>query len=338
MNTQDFLHELYGGCTSGFLEVTYLCPDGLKLYPRTVVQWAPLPLPPIDYENSTAHRMNQRGYGVYFGVAVRREQKPPEQRVSDKTGKPYTFYPRGNQSDALYLPALYVDIDDPSDAARWRIWELCPPTMIVASGGGWHGYWVLNTPLLITEDNHHEIKRTLKGMAVAVGGDTKVAELARIMRLPGTVNTKPERGGVSAHVVEDLSGARFRFEDFQRKYAHLGGARELQIDRHVPVEARQTEFPAHIKAFIESGVVFGEGRNTSLLVTARYYNDMGLSQSQAEAELLSVGMSLGLGEQECLTTIRSAFRYAPNPTVANQNRFKMAVADHLQRLRGKRGA
>lgn len=336
MNTAEFLHELYGGVSDGVLEITYLAPEGVRLYPRTVVQWAALPLGAIDFENSTARQMNHKGYNVYYGVAVRRAAKPSEQRISDKTGKSYTFYPRGNQSDALYLTTLYVDIDDASDDARWRIWALCPPSIVVFSGGGWHGYWVLNEPLLITDDNRHNITRTLKGMAIACGGDTKVAELARIMRLPGTVNTKPERGGAIAEIVEDMGGARFRFEDFERRFARLGGPRELVIDRPIPIEASQG-LPKWVGEYLATGAPVGE-RNNRLYAVAREYKANGLSASQCTAEAGARGLSDGLTDEEVDRTIRSAYAAQGVANIDPSFKTRIAAQDAMLRARDRRGA
>jgi hypothetical protein len=337
MNTAEFLHELFGNIPDGWLEVAYLAPDDARLYPRIRIDWLPLPLPEIHYEGSRAQEFNQKGYGVHFGVAVRKAQKPAEQRTSDK-GRTYTHYQRGTEIDALYLPALYVDLDDNSEDAYWRIWGLCPPTMIVSSGGGFHAYWVLHEPLVITDENRHNVKRTLKGMAVGCGGDGNVAELARIMRLPGSVNTKPERGGVVCEVADGIEGARFHYADFEKRWAHLGGAREHGITRPIPAEIVDTRLPQKVLDFIERGHLFGKGRNHTVHVCARFYNDYGYEQARAENDLLPRALSLGLSEHEALHSIKSAYKYPPNPPVRSQAKQKMSVGDHIQRLRGKRGA
>lgn len=338
MNTAEFLHELYSGCPNGYLEVTSLAPEGVKLYPRTVVQWAELPLGQIDFASGDAYQLNRKGYGCYFGLCVRREKKAPEQRISEKTGKPYTYYQRGKQHDALYLPALYVDIDDPSEDAMWRIYELCPPSMIVNTGGGWHGYWILVEPLEIDDTNRHEIKRTLKGMAVACGGDTKVAELARVLRMPGTVNTKPDRGGVVAHVVEDFGypDARFHFRDFQRRFAHLGGARELRIDRPIPIEASQG-LPKWVHQYLENGAPVGD-RNNRLYAVAREYKSNGVDMSQCLCEAGARARADGLHDEEIERTVHSAYEAQGVVNIDPQFKARIAAQDAIRRARRNGGA
>ena len=88
---------------------------------------------------------------------------------------------------------------------------LMRPTMLVRSGGGLHLYWRLTEPTLILGENLDLFERTLRRLAVAVGGvewygcqlrivdvsrpfaDPTCCEAARILRVPGTVNWKRER-------------------------------------------------------------------------------------------------------------------------------------------------
>ena len=86
------------------------------------------------------------------------------------------------------------DYDGDLDEARRRI-EALHPSITVFTGGGYQGYVLLEQPLAITDENRADVKRTLQGIAKAIGSDPSVAELARIMRLPGTINTKPGRNG-----------------------------------------------------------------------------------------------------------------------------------------------
>ena len=66
------------------------------------------------------------------------------------------------------------------------------------SGGGLHFYWLLTEALDIRQsaDNAAETEESvvavLKQLAGIMAGDTSVCDLARIMRLPGSHNTKPE--------------------------------------------------------------------------------------------------------------------------------------------------
>jgi AAA domain len=65
------------------------------------------------------------------------------------------------------------------------------PTLIVHSGHGFHCYWALRTPEdLTTDDGQHHVREALKLACAHIGGDPHVAEVARLMRVPGSTNSK----------------------------------------------------------------------------------------------------------------------------------------------------
>lgn len=103
--------------------------------------------------------------------------------------------PQRKGENASYFTTLFVDIDNCEyEEARERIVTKLPgllqnPTMIVSSGSGVHVYWVLTYKLPI-EQYVHNWKRVMFEIAKLLEGDTKVIEPARMMRLPGTINSK----------------------------------------------------------------------------------------------------------------------------------------------------
>jgi hypothetical protein len=62
------------------------------------------------------------------------------------------------------------------------------PSVVIYSGGGMHLYHLLDSPV----DAHDKrVEGILKGLAKLYKGDPAAAEVARILRLPGTRNLKP---------------------------------------------------------------------------------------------------------------------------------------------------
>jgi P4 family phage/plasmid primase-like protien len=120
-------------------------------------------------------RWSKPGYGVYAGVATR---KPGLSRS-------------GGVADLLELPALWADLDHkpPLDVLL-----TCPmpPSVIIDSGRGLHPYWLLDEPedISAAESNDHPLVGLLRSLARVFNGDRAVCDLARIMRLPGTLNSK----------------------------------------------------------------------------------------------------------------------------------------------------
>ncbi len=90
-----------------------------------------------------ADQLNSDGYCLYFAPCPRTKQK-------------------GNAEAAALLPALWVDLDcddDPvkREAALAKLHEFRPaPSIIVDSGGGWHSYWLLSEPFLLTEQSSRD--------------------------------------------------------------------------------------------------------------------------------------------------------------------------------------
>jgi hypothetical protein len=66
--------------------------------------------------------------------------------------------------------------------------------MVVASGGGLHVYWILREPIDVAKVTPEGVKPLLRRLAIRVGGDLSEAEAARVLRVPGRFNCKPEYG------------------------------------------------------------------------------------------------------------------------------------------------
>ena len=126
--------------------------------------------------------MNDCGYCIYAGA------NPRSNRA-------------GCSSDVLLARSLFVDFDG-------LTMEVClerccnigqhAPTMIVATGGGFHFYWKLNQPMT----DLAEWTATQRALIAAVGSDPKIHDAPRIMRVPGFVNTKPNRYGAMATLID----------------------------------------------------------------------------------------------------------------------------------------
>jgi hypothetical protein len=145
----------------------------------------------------------ESGYGLYFAPCLR----------SQKQGK---------AEAAALLPALWVDLDCDDDAVRraaalTKLHTFNPlPSAIIDSGGGLHAYWLLTEPAsLIDEAARKQAAGILRGLFSALGGDPQyVKSVASVMRLPNSLNTKPERGGVIVTLIELYPDRRYLLSDF----------------------------------------------------------------------------------------------------------------------------
>lgn len=163
---EQYLKTLYGRCTDGYIEIRALSKD----WKPTNRQWHPVKAADIKNLPINEH--------IFIGVATRQ-------------------YGKGGKADLVEIPAVWVDIDfrdtDRKDIDRdevdRRISEFSlQPSIIVDSGKGYHLYFIFETPVEILDIP--KIEDINKRLANHFGGDTKSAEAAHILRLPGTYNIK----------------------------------------------------------------------------------------------------------------------------------------------------
>jgi hypothetical protein len=134
---------------------------------------------------------------IYVGIHPTTEI-PPTNRQGKATE------PDKVRSQIPYIAAvncLFGDFDakafgDDKEAAQAHAESLDPrPSCLVDSGGGYHGYWLLRDPWQLTDDAARDLAaRTQAAWVTLVGGDSGAKDLARILRVPGTYNHKPEYG------------------------------------------------------------------------------------------------------------------------------------------------
>lgn len=66
-----------------------------------------------------------------------------------------------------------------------------PPTVLIDSGGGYHAYWILSTGVFLESDEQRQDAADLQRAWVQyTGGDDGAKDLARVLRVPGTINHK----------------------------------------------------------------------------------------------------------------------------------------------------
>jgi hypothetical protein len=94
------------------------------------------------------------------------------------------------------LVCLYADLDFKHIEAERKDIEAvlralpCRPNVVVFSGHGLHAYWLLDQVLPATPENVARIEALLKRLAHVLVGDPAVAEISRLLRLPGSHNSK----------------------------------------------------------------------------------------------------------------------------------------------------
>lgn len=128
--------------------------------------------------------------------------------------RPGFAHKKAMKDDVSKASFVHVDIDDPD--GEERLLGFSPaPTVILFSGGGYHGYWKLAEPV----DDLARVEAINMAVAKAVGGDN-CHNIDRIMRLPGTVNipnAKKQATGRKheiARVMKTDWSLRYSLDDF----------------------------------------------------------------------------------------------------------------------------
>ena len=143
-------------------------------------------------------RWDQKGRALYFCVS--------------------TMVNKRNKAHAHEIAGAHGDIDFKDlDVGEEVIWAAiaklrCQPTVVVRSGHGLHLYWLFHEPLKV-QGNIERIEQALRQLCDMIGGDPQVCEVARLMRLPGTHNTK--NGEWLPVTVERLDGPRYELDDLE---------------------------------------------------------------------------------------------------------------------------
>ncbi len=208
--TRQFLEALMGdGLPSPHAAVVFTLPD------RKSTRYSK-PTLALPYVERTGEQQN-----AYIGVGVIDQQ--PEQ------GK------RGKAEDVSGIFGMWADIDiaGPAhdtnkayppdlDAALKVAHADLEPTVVVDSGHGIHVWWLFPEPWLFEEGDRPEAarlaeewSRLLKARARGKGWDIdSTHDLARVLRVPGTMNLKDENAPVPVKLLL-ADGPRCGIDDFQ---------------------------------------------------------------------------------------------------------------------------
>lgn len=167
MTTHEFLHALFGN-DDGYIELRSTTQPAVFISIRPPHRGHYL----SDYLNRLRNNPKML---PYFGVALRREPT------------------NGRFENCKALTVLFADCDfkeHGEEHVRAEIAKLpYPPSIVVNSGNGLHLYWRLTQPLTDMKRAAKLLDQWVRTISVA---DWGVNDVARVLRLPGTLNHKYE--------------------------------------------------------------------------------------------------------------------------------------------------
>jgi hypothetical protein len=165
-----------------------------------------------------------------------------EQKFNCYVGAATRIKEEGSKDAIKHVIALWAEVDSKDyGSSMERAWEKVKaspikPSYIICSGHGYHLYWKLDMPYEANRASDvNRIETVLKAIAEKLGGDLQVAELARVMRVPGTLNFKEEKI-VECHSIYS-GNERYSLEAFN---PIMEGFIQRQIENRV---RRQRNYP-----------------------------------------------------------------------------------------------
>lgn len=125
------------------------------------------------------------------------------------------------------------------------------PSVLIDSGGGLHGYWLLRDTWALTSDDARQAAELVQRLWVqqVVGADPSVHDLTRILRIPGTLNFKYDPPRPVEYVTCDME----RVYSLQALTAHLPVIHEAEP--RLPREERRHDSIADYNRAVEVGAL-----------------------------------------------------------------------------------
>jgi Mn-dependent DtxR family transcriptional regulator len=194
---------------------------------------------------------------------------------------------RGKLQDTLKTRALWLDFDDVESYIEveyiLNMNNLPQPSIVVNSGHGYHVYYILDKAA------GREIEPVIKKLAYTTGADGKATDLARIMRVPGTLNVKKPYNPVKCEVMS-MSKNTFKLDELAATLGVEAKAKEQpQREPEQAAEAFNLDYEGIIskakKPCIKSmlqGVEEGERNFLLGRITKYLKNDLAISKKQAK--------------------------------------------------------
>jgi hypothetical protein len=194
---------------------------------RQTGQFRNIPVCDVGEAVRQALALSDAGSEAYFACA---EYATPDSRVAANASGACAFWLDVDCGEEKAAAGKgYATVGDAEVAMRTfcKGAGLPEPTHLVASGGGLHLYWVLTEA--VSPELWTAYARKLKRITKASGflaDDTRTADIASILRLPGTVNRKyvPPRLVTLLYAADTYSDNSAMIDAIDRAHAKLSSA------------------------------------------------------------------------------------------------------------------
>lgn len=277
---------------------------------------------PVIHSEELNLNNQAQGYGIFFSVNGFRGGKRSVENLTNING-------------------FFCDIDYPHKVSRTpeKIREykndllmeaieggIPVPTAIVETKNGLHLYWILEAPVMLNELNpeqQNELRKQYVQVEEAIlkqlGGDPAAKDLARVLRVPGTLHQKDPSDPFMIKLVHYAPDeALYSFTEIREAFlkkpapdswavAHGENAINDEVKQEIEVQYPKLTRPSYKKLMSKEPGSVPEGlRNKSLLVVSYAMREAGWP---IEKTLAYFDEYHGLSVREIQKTIRSAYEH-----------------------------
>lgn len=261
---------------------------------------------------------------IYFGVNPCKAI--PQGTRKDGTPIPPEFQ-RATLENLAAINCLFAEFDakdyggDKNKILRHLDNISIQPNVIVDSGGGYHCYWMLFSPMQIVDHATLEYFQNIQARWVMhVGGDKGAKDLCRVLRVPGTYNYKYDPPAEVIITEQDM-----QYYELPDLIAILPPEPEPQPQDAPPV---RSDLPPNAKNWLNKALSrAGVGnRNETGFWLAAQLRDDGISEGEAQNIMLNYQRSVAgsngntYSEREAMQTLRSAYKSPKREPARNLSR------------------
>jgi hypothetical protein len=310
-HSYEFLSQVFAEIHQGSIGISRTHPKGLRSEHH---RWV------VDAVKRAAEWNRSKPEGIYFRVTALPPRGPSKGR--------------GSEADTVAVPGLWADLDfgmlghaDPGHealplpptpaAALLLVSGLPMPSLLINSGGGLYPLWLFERPVMVTDANRAAVKSLSQHWQAGIvrraeqlgWAYTPVGDLARLLRLPGSINRKADTERL-CRVVQQ-SGVRYPIEELAQ-IAERNAPGNAAPDRKADQVAHRRSAPRGLAGLLRTVSDAQQGnRNNALHWSARRAVEQGLSGSLAVRDAFEqAALGTGLTASEVAATLKSAgFRH-----------------------------
>jgi phage/plasmid-associated DNA primase len=290
MKLADFLKWMFGASTQHPIFVTSFTNIKGEGPAHHVITRHP------DHINRFVRKWDIPGRGMFFCVST---VKPGSAQRSKNT--------------ISELTCLHVDIDfkGVKQTPEWIEQTLLehtiiPPSAIIRSGNGLHCYWLFREGIKADAETIERHEIALRQIADVFGGDLQCAESSRVMRLPGTHNSKD--GAWKEVDVVRFIDHRYELDELEEALSFLSPI----IHHLIPADAPTTAVDPY-SAYAEIASQFGYKAPIDIEQRLSAMSYQGVGETSIHSTQISVSAALlnrGVPTEEVVSTLLAATRAA----------------------------